>query len=67
MLGQVRRTITDYNMIEEGDRIAVGVSSKDSITLLIALAQLQKFLIKVYLEAITQPSRDIDLDFAKTL
>mgnify|MGYP000936645570 CR=1 FL=1 len=25
ILGQVRRAIQDYNMVEEGDRIAVGV------------------------------------------
>lgn len=70
LLGQVRRAITDYNMIEEGDRIAVGVSGKDSITLLIALAQLQKFFDKkFYLEAITLTLGlgDIDLDFAKKL
>lgn len=41
-------------MIEEGDRIAVGVSGKDSITLLIALRQLQSFFDKKFsLEAIT--------------
>ena len=41
LMGQLRRCIEDYHMIEEGDRIAVGVSGgKDSLTLLVALAKL---------------------------
>ena len=37
-----RRAIDDYKMIEEGDRIAVGISGgKDSLTLLYALSGLQ--------------------------
>ncbi|MDQ2084882.1 tRNA 2-thiocytidine biosynthesis TtcA family protein [Herbivorax sp. ANBcel31] len=41
-------------MIEDGDKIAVGVSGKDSITLLIALRRLQTFLDKkFFLEAVT--------------
>ncbi len=44
ILSLVRRCVEDYNMIQEGDRIAVGVSGgKDSMTLLLAMAQLQKF------------------------
>jgi len=44
VLSYVRRGVDDYNMIEEGDRIAVGVSAgKDSLTLLCALAQLRRF------------------------
>ncbi len=57
-------------MIEEGDRIAVGVSGKDSITLLITLKQLQEFFDKkFYLEAITLTLGlgDIDLDFTKKI
>lgn len=54
ILGKVRKAVTHYNMIEEGDRIAVGVSGKDSITLLIALKQLQGFFDKSFsVEAIT--------------
>ena len=55
ILGQVRRAVQDYNMIEDGDRIAVGVSGgKDSMTLLTALRQLQNFYPKKFeLEAIS--------------
>ena len=39
--GILRRCIDDYGMIEEGDRIAVGVSGgKDSLVLLLALRYL---------------------------
>ena len=38
ILGCLRRAVEDFNMIEEGDRIAVGVSGgKDSLILLKAL------------------------------
>lgn len=44
ILGQLRRAVNDYNMIQDGDRIAVGISGgKDSIALLTALAQYRKF------------------------
>ena len=37
VLSYVRRAIDDYQMIEEGDKIAVGISGgKDSLTLLYA-------------------------------
>lgn len=40
----MRRAITDYNMIEKGDCVAVGVSGgKDSLTLLAGLAALRRF------------------------
>lgn len=45
----VRRAIQDYNMIEEGDRIAIGISGgKDSLTLLYALAGLREFYPKKF-------------------
>lgn len=55
ILGQVRRAIQDYDMIQGGDRIAVGVSGgKDSMTLLTALRQLKNFYPKKFeLEAIS--------------
>ena len=50
-----RQAINDYNLISDGDKIAVGVSGgKDSLTLLVVLAGLQKFLPKKFdLMAIT--------------
>ena len=44
ILSYTRRGVDDYKMIEDGDRIAVGVSGgKDSLTLLCAMATLKKF------------------------
>ena len=53
--GTVRRAVDDYDMIHEGDRIAVGVSGgKDSMLLLLALNHLKSFYPKHFeLEAIT--------------
>lgn len=43
----VRKAVEDYNMIDEGDKIAVGISGgKDSLTLLYALHGLRKFYPK---------------------
>lgn len=49
MLSFVRRAVDDYSMIEDGDRIAVGISGgKDSLTLLSALAEMRRFYPKKY-------------------
>ena len=55
LMGLVRRCVDDYNMIQEGDRIAVGVSGgKDSLVLLVLLAGLREYFNKPFeLEAIT--------------
>lgn len=55
-----RKAIDDYDMIEEGDKIAVGISGgKDSLTLLYALKGLMRFYPKSFtLHAIT-----VDLGF----
>ena len=50
-----RRAIDTWQMIDEGDKIAIGVSGgKDSLTMLYALKGLQRFYPKHFeLEAIT--------------
>ena len=45
LLGLVRKAITEYDMIQNGDHIAIGVSGgKDSVALTIALARLKEFI-----------------------
>lgn len=47
ILGQMRKAIEEFHMIDEGDKIAVALSGgKDSITLLMALKNLQRFYPK---------------------
>ncbi len=60
ILSFTRRAVDDYEMIEEGDKIGVGISGgKDSLTLLFALAELRRFYPKRFeLVAIT-----IDMGF----
>lgn len=60
VLSLVRQAIDDYQMIEENDCIAIGISGgKDSLTLLVALAELCHFYpINFTIKAIT-----IDLGF----
>lgn len=55
LISRVRAAIDHYTMIEEGDRIAVGVSGgKDSLFLLCALASLRRYYPKKFeLTAIT--------------
>ena len=55
LMGLVRRCVEDYHMIQNGDRIAVGVSGgKDSLVLLKLLAALREYNSNPFeLEAIT--------------
>ena len=55
LVGLVRRCVEDYSMIEDGDKVAVGVSGgKDSLVLLKLLAALRSYHNKNFqLEAIT--------------
>lgn len=49
LLGNTRKAIDTYNMIDEGDKIAVGISGgKDSLTLLYSLAKLRDFYPKKF-------------------
>ncbi len=44
-MGVMRKAISKYNMIEDGDRIAVGVSGgKDSMAMLTAMAHMRRYL-----------------------
>lgn len=44
LLSYVRKAVDDYNLIDDGDKIAVGISGgKDSLTLLYALNALKRF------------------------
>lgn len=65
LMGLVRRCVEDYHMIEEEDRIAVGVSGgKDSLVLLVLLAGLRKYYTKPFqLEAITI-DMGLDMDYS---
>lgn len=60
LLSYTRRAVDDYQMIQEGDKIAVGVSGgKDSLALLYALSHLRIFYPKKFeIEAVT-----VDLGF----
>lgn len=66
LMGFARRAIDDYKMIQEGDKIAVGVSGgKDSLTLLYALSGLRRFYPnKFELEAITVSMGYKEADFS---
>lgn len=49
ILGYMRKAIDEYNMIEDGDKIAVALSGgKDSFTLLLGLKNLQRFFPKKF-------------------
>ncbi len=62
----VRRCVEDYDMIQEGDRIAVGISGgKDSLALLCSLASLRRYYPKRFtLAAITIGIGFEDMDFS---
>ena len=67
LLSQVRKAVDDYQMIEEGDKIAVGISGgKDSLTLLSALCNLRKFYPKSFdIIGITVDLGFENIDFSK--
>lgn len=63
LMSYTRRAIDDYQLIDEGDRIAIGISGgKDSLALLYAMAGLRRFYPKKFeLVAIS-----VNLGFDKT-
>jgi len=63
----VRRAVDDYNLIDEGDKIAVGVSGgKDSLVLLEVLAHMRRFYPKKYeIVAITVDMGFPEADFSE--
>lgn len=65
LMGVTRKAIEEYDMIQEGDRIAIGISGgKDSLVLLYALNGLKKFYPKKFeLVAITVHLGYEDMDF----
>ena len=65
--GKVRKALELYNMIDAGDKIAVGLSGgKDSLTLLDALASLKNYYpVPFALVAITVDMHNGESDFSK--
>ena len=68
LMSRMRAAMEKYEMIEDGDRIAVGLSGgKDSVALLAGLAEMRRFYPKKYdVVAITVDMRfdNTDTDFA---
>ena len=67
LLSYTRRAVDEYKMIEEGDRIAVGISGgKDSIALFCTLVALRRFYPKNFdIVAITIDMGFEGMDFSK--
>lgn len=67
----VRKAIDDYHMIEENDKIAIGISGgKDSLTLLYALHGLQRFYPKhfdIYAVTVDLGFQNLNLEEIKAL
>jgi len=66
LLSYTRKAIDDYKMIDDGDKIAIGISGgKDSLTLLYSLSHLRRFYPKQFdIEAITVSMGFKDMDFS---
>ena len=69
ILGAVKAACIDYNMINEGDRIAVGVSGgKDSLVLINCLIQLRYYLKKSFeLHSVIVDNNFPDMDYTELL
>ena len=66
-VGYVRRCVDDYDMIGDGEKIAIGISGgKDSLSLLCALAKLRDFYPKRFeLHAVTLDMGFDGMDFTE--
>ena len=71
VLSLVRKAIDEYHMIEDGDKIAIGISGgKDSLTLLYALHGLKRFYPKkfdIYAVTVDLGFNNLNLDEIKAL
>ena len=71
LLSYTRRAVDDYEMIEDGDKIAIGISGgKDSLTLLYALNGLKRFYPKkfeIYAVTVDLGFQNLNLDAIKAL
>ena len=69
VLSKIRRGVEKYNLIEEGDKIAVGVSGgKDSMLLVSALNELSKFYPKKFsVKAFTLDPTNGKTDFSEMI
>jgi len=71
LLSLTRQAVDQYQMIQQGDRIAVGISGgKDSLTLLYALHHLQRFYpnhFELYAITVDLGLGNLDLSAVKTL
>jgi len=67
LTSQVRRCVEDYNMIEDGETIAVGISGgKDSLALLCAFASLRGYYPKKFdIHAVTLDMGFEGMDFSQ--
>ena len=66
IISHIRRAIEDYDMIQEGDRVAVGISGgKDSLVLAGALAQLSRYYPKKFTVVGLTLDMGYDTDYSK--
>ena len=71
VMSHVRRAVDDYQMIDDGDKIAIGISGgKDSLTLLYALHGLKRFYPKhfeIYAVTVDLGFNNLQLDKIREL
>ncbi len=71
VMSYIRRAVDDYGMIQEGDKIAVGISGgKDSLTLLHGLAGLRRFYphkFEIHAVTVDLGFKNLNLDKIKAL